>query len=142
MVIGIIQFDDLPCATQRACVGRGAWHVLVGCLMLNRTTRTQARNALRKLFAAAPEPGRLADVSDEHLLEILTPCGLGNRRLAALRALTEDWLEGLPVEKIRHVGPYALDSFNIFVRGEHVEQRPDMDAEIRLYLNTMEHSHS
>lgn len=46
------------------------------------------------------------------------------------------------MEEICYVGPYALDSFNIFVRGEHVEERPDMDAEIRLHLNTMEHSHS
>jgi methyl-CpG-binding domain protein 4 len=142
MVLDIIQFDDLPCATRRACVQRGAWHVLVGCLMLNRTTRTQARSALRKLFALVPEPGRLAAVPDDRLLEILVPCGLGNRRLVALRALTEDWLEGLPVEEIRHVGQYALDSFNIFVRQERVEERPDMDAEIRLYLKTMEHSHS
>lgn len=96
MILDIIQFDDLPCATQRACAQRGAWHVLAGCLMLNRTTRAQARDALRKLFAIVPEPGCLAAVSNKRLLEILTPCGLGNRRLAALRAMTEDWLGAAP----------------------------------------------
>ena len=142
MVINLLDFDDGPCATQRACVGLGAWHVLVGCLMLNRTTRVQARRALRRLFALVPDPGRLAETPDELLLDILAPCGLGNRRLRALRALTEDWLEGKPVEEIRFVGRYALDSFDLFVREVHVERHPAMDAEIRLYLDTMEHSHS
>ena len=142
MVVTLLEFDDLPCATQRACAGLGAWHVLVGCLMLNRTERRQARTALRALFAAVPDPGYLRDADEGRLREILRPCGLGNRRLAALRALTEDWLEGRPVEEIRHCGPYAIDSFNIFVRGINVERRPDMDGEILLYLDMMEQSHS
>ena len=130
----MIEFDDKPCATQRACAELGAWNVLVGCLMLNRTTRVQARAALQKLFEVAEDPGDLEHVPDETLAEILRPCGLGNRRLKAIRALTEDWLNGLPVEQMRHVGQYAIDSFNIFVRHQEVEVRSDMDAEIRLYL--------
>lgn len=142
MVINLLEFDDQPCATQRACATLGAWHVLVGCLMLNRTERRQARAALRALFVLAPDPGCLADVDEDRLREILRPCGLGNRRLTAIRALTEDWLAGKPVEDIRYCGPYAIDSFNIFVRGVNVERRPDMDGEILLYLDMMEQSHS
>ena len=39
MAVTLREIDDLPCATLRACAGLGAWHVLVGCLMLNRTER-------------------------------------------------------------------------------------------------------
>jgi hypothetical protein len=129
-----IEFDSEPCATQRACAALGAWHVLVGCMMLNKTTRTQARAALKRIFDLVEDPGELADVSDDALLEILLPCGLANRRLRGLRAMTEDWLAGKPVDRMRYVGQYAIDSFRIFVLHEEVVVRDDMDAEIRLFL--------
>ena len=137
-----LEFDDRPCATQRACAGLGAWHVLVGCLLLNKTGRKQARAALRLLFELVPDPGDLDGVADAELVPILRSCGLVNRRIVALRNLTADWLEGKPVHSIRHCGQYAWDSFDIFVDGLRIERRPDMDAEIGRYLSEMEQSHS
>lgn len=52
----MLEFDDLPCATQRACAEVGPWHLLVGCMMLNKTDRWQARPAIRALFDLAPIP--------------------------------------------------------------------------------------
>lgn len=40
------------------------------------------------------DPGELDDIPDDVLMKILRLCGLGNRRLKALRALMGDWLEG------------------------------------------------
>ena len=71
---------------------------------------------------------------NDELLEVLRPCGLGNRRLIALRAMTEDWLAGLAVEDIRYCGQYALDSYDIFVRQKSIALRSNIDSEIARYL--------
>jgi hypothetical protein len=118
----------------------GEWHLLVGCLMLNRTERRQAKRALIAIFSMAPRPEDLAEVEDSDLMEALRPCGFGNRRLKAIRALTEDWLAGLPVEEIRYCGRYASDSHDIFVRGRDVERHVGIDAELARYLDARETS--
>jgi endonuclease III len=124
-----MEFDDsMPCAIQRACIARGDWHVLVGCLLLNMTTRTQVRSVLPRLFEIVPGPESLAGLSDEQMQEVvdlLTPLGLVNRRVWALCNMTEDYLAGKPPEEIRHVGQYALDSYELFVRGNEVEKPTD-----------------
>lgn len=130
----MIEFDEKPCATQRACAEIDPWHLLVGCMMLNKTDRCQARPAIRRIFELASIPEELAGVRDDELLEVLRPCGLGNRRLIALRAMTEDWLAGLAVEDIRYCGQYALDSYDIFVRQKSIALRPNIDSEIARYL--------
>jgi hypothetical protein len=134
----MLEFDDLPCTTQRACAEVGPWHLLVGCMMLNKTDRRQARPAIRALFDLAPIPEDLQNVRDDQLLAILHPCGLANRRLIALRAMTADWLTGRAVKDLRYCGQYALDSYDIFVRHKHVALRADIDSEIARYLSERE----
>ena len=126
--------DGVPCLTQRVTVRLGTWHLLVGCMMLNRTERRQAWRALDALFDLAPGPEGLTVVPDDALREILRPCGFGERRLIALRALTEDWLEGVPIADIRHVGRYALDSHAIFCRGERPDPETVQDHQLQLFL--------
>jgi hypothetical protein len=129
-----IEFDDDPCAVQRATVQLGGWQLIVGCMMLNKTHRKQARPALQRIFDLAPIPEEFADVPMEDLVEAIRPCGLYNRRALMLKRMTEDWMAGVAVEKLRGTGPYAWDSYDIFVRGIDLEPRPDMDAELVRYL--------
>ena len=126
--------DGVPCLTQRVTARLGTWHLLVGCMMLNRTERRQAWRALDALFDLAQGPEGLAAVPDDALRKILQPCGFGERRLTALRALTEDWLEGVPLADIRHVGRYALASHAIFCRGERPDPETVQDGQLRLFL--------
>ena len=114
--------------------------MLVGCLMLNKTERKQAKKALREIFALAPSPEDLSAVPDAVLTEVLRPCGLWNRRLTGLRALTEDWLAGLPIDESRYCGRYARDSHDIFVGGLNIERHIGMDAELARYLDSRETS--
>lgn len=130
----LFQEDGIPCLTQRSLVPFSDWHLLVGCLMLNRTTRRQARAALDQLFRLAPWAQDLEKVTDEQLLEILRPCGFGNRRAVALRNLTEDFLKDTPLRDIRHCGPYAWDSFEIFSRGKILDPESVGDSELKAYL--------
>jgi hypothetical protein len=126
---GSMEFDDsMPCAIQRATLPLGTWHMLVGCLLLNMTTRTQVRRVLPRLFEIVPEAHSLGHLSDgqmRELVDLLTPLGLVNRRVNALCNMTEDYLRGLPPEEMRHVGQYALDSWDLFVRGVEVEKPSD-----------------
>ena len=128
--------DGRPCLTQRVTARLGAWQLLVGCLLLNRTERRQAWRALDAIFDRAPEPAALANVSDDDLREILRSCGFGERRLHALRKLTEDWENGVPAEQIRHVGRYALASYSIFYHGERPEPASVQDLQLRLFLES------
>jgi hypothetical protein len=134
-----ITFDDEPCAVQRACAELGPWHVLVGCLLLNLTTRTQAKRVLPRFFEMFPEPQTLREeLTDENindLVNLLTPLGLVNRRMVALLAMTDDFLDPLiDIEDVRYCGQYCQDSYNIFVLHRIVPVRDDMDKEIRRYL--------
>jgi methyl-CpG-binding domain protein 4 len=112
----------------------GPWHLLVGCLMLNRTTRAQAKKVLLDFFSLVGRPEDLTAVSDGALLAVLRPCGLGRRRLAGLRLLTEDYLAGKPVSGIRFCGPYARASHEIFVEGLVPPPTEVTDAELVAYL--------
>lgn len=131
-------FDDGPCAIQRYCLQFGDWHVIVGCLLLNMTTRAQVKKVLPRLFLICPRPDDLEHVDDEQLVELLTPLGLVNRRVKALCNMTEDWLNNVPFDQIRHCGPYCRDSYRIFVLQEKVPIRDDMDGELKRYLREKE----
>jgi methyl-CpG-binding domain protein 4 len=93
------------------------WRVLVCCALLNRTTGAQVRPMVGRLFALCPTPAALLVCPDRHLLPLLVPLGLYNRRLALLRRLTLDWAEGKPPQQCHGVGQYALDAWALFVEG-------------------------
>lgn len=119
----------------------GGWHVLVGCLFLNLTSRRAARPALQRFFTLFPTPEAFQSMEFDQsvaLTALMTPLGLVNRRVTALINMTNDWLAGKPPEEIYACGQYCVDSYNIFVRKREVEPRPDMDGEIRLYLEWVE----
>lgn len=126
--------DGLPCLTQRVLAAVGPWHMLVGCAMLNRTHRRQAWPALERFFEIVREPEELAGVPDEALEPVLRPCGLARRRLDGIRKMTEDYLAGLPVSELRHVGKYGRDSFEIFMLGIRPEPGTVGDHELEKFL--------
>lgn len=132
-----MDFDNDPCSVQRACARRSPWHVMVGCLLLNLTSRVQVKKVLPELFKLVPEAEALEELSEEgqvQLVALLSPLGLVNKRVKALITITDGYLAGLPPEVIPHCGQYCLDSFDIFVRHIDVEPRTDMDKELVQYL--------
>jgi len=109
------------------------WRILVCCALLNRTHGRQVRPMLDELFAKYPSPAAMigsTSAKTEHLVNLLRPLGLYNRRMKMLYQLSAaylelwrereprfgavdaSWAEGLP-----GCGPYAIDSLNIFVYG-------------------------
>lgn len=94
------------------------WRMLVGCAMLNLTTREQAEPVLLELFDRWPDPQALAAADSGQLERVLRPTGLHRRRAATLKRMSAALAAG-------HTGPvglfgcggYARDSWAIFALG-------------------------
>lgn len=98
--------------------------MLVGCILLNLTSRRQVDRVLPGLFLHYPDPGKMHHAGPE-LEEMLRPLGLQNRRAATLREFSIQWIMAEPwglteqlLAQMKGIGPYALDSYRIFVLGD------------------------
>lgn len=105
------------------------WKLLVGCVLLNLTSRAQVDTVIDRLFERWPDPVSMSQASLPELIEVLMPLGLYNRRAATLKSLSAGFIERKrstnrgtlleeDVEGLPGVGPYALDSYRIFVLGD------------------------
>ena len=128
--------DGMPCGVQRALAPLGEWHLLVGCVMLNKTDRRQARRALAEILRLAPDPESFVErcVADDGLLDAIRPCGLVGVRFARLVLMTVDYLRGVPLRDVFGIGRYALDSHDIFIMGKRPDPALVSDHELRKYL--------
>lgn len=130
--------DGLPCGVQRALAPLGEWHLLLGCIMLNKTDRKAARRALAKIVRVAPDPESFVEkcVADDDILDAIRPCGLVSVRFARLVLMTVDYLRGVPLGDIFGVGRYALDSHDVFIMGKKPDPALVSDHELKKYLET------
>ena len=132
--------DGLPCLTQRVCAQHSDWHILIGCLLLTKTDRKQARPALEMLFDRVPGPAEAAALKDpedkEALRDVLEPCGLLNRRFQAIVELSRDYLDPskrVPLD-LSWVGKYAIDSYDMFALGAELHVADVEDPELTDWL--------
>jgi len=107
------------------------WRILVVCALLNQTHGRQVRPMVSSLFARAPGPVEfcawIQDGGRSKLCELIKPLGFCNRRSNILIALSDSMVAlNLPPEHVSGsgwaqnlpgVGPYALDSLDIFRYG-------------------------
>jgi methyl-CpG-binding domain protein 4 len=104
------------------------WRMLVGCILLNLTTRAQVDRVREELFERWPYSLALAEAITDDLAEVIRPLGLYRRRAVTLRRFSSDWYESERMPEPGHVWPsveqvsdmygigkYALDSYKIFV---------------------------
>jgi hypothetical protein len=119
---------------QRTLAPLSDWHLMVGCMMLNQTTRRQAFPALERIFGLAPGPEEFLRLPDGALRPALLPCGLADRRMGGLRRMTAALLSGVPVLKLPYAGQYAWDSYDIFVKGAVLHPSDVGDTSLRPYL--------
>lgn len=134
---------------QAELVKKSPWHMLVGCILLNQTTRKQVDRAWPKIFEVWPTPEEAVQ-ADRTKLEIvrraLHPLGLENKRLKTIRRMSVDYLmeyehcehdaTHINVHSLYGCGKYASDSFKIFVLGENdIEEIMPTDKELIRFLN-------
>lgn len=109
------------------------WRMLVACQLLNRTTGRQGVPAALAVLERWPSPEALAMAHLGSLRAAIRSCGLWRRRSALLRRLSAAWAAGeRDPRRLPGVGPYALDSWSIFVDGR-LPRRVD-DGKLQLYL--------
>ena len=91
------------------------WKMLVCCILLNLTKRTQVDGIRHELFNRYPTPEKMSKANQEELSELLQPLGLYNRRANTLVRFSEDWINGFTdVKDLYGIGQYAKDSWEIF----------------------------
>lgn len=116
------------------------WRMLVGCILLNCTSRTQVDKVWPALFDAKPNATRMRYIDDE-VAALLKPLGFGERRRKTLMEFSEWWTRtNRPAGYVREcvppgIGPYARDSWLIFV-DRVVPQHEVGDRELKIYLTT------
>jgi methyl-CpG-binding domain protein 4 len=96
------------------------WKMLIGCMMMNQTKAKQVRQVIFEFFEEYPDEQSVLDADEKEMLEFLRPLGLYNRRTKNIKNFTYDWVRDKrkkDVSKLRGIGKYGLDSYEIFVRG-------------------------
>lgn len=105
------------------------WRVLVACILLNLTSRQQVDLVIDRLFYRWPTPGAMWRADQEEVQALIRPLGLWRRRSKTLKKMSREFILAklrtnhgtLPEEEVKNlpgVGPYALDSYRIFVLGD------------------------
>ena len=94
------------------------WKMLIGCMMLNQTKAKQVRQVIFEFFEEYPDEQAVLDADEKEMVEFLRPLGLYNRRTKNIKNFTYDWIRDKrkkDVTKLRGIGKYGADSYEIFV---------------------------
>ncbi|KAL1529298.1 hypothetical protein AB1Y20_000252 [Prymnesium parvum] len=111
------------------------WALLLGCILLNQTSRAQVDPVLARLLARFPDAAHLAGASSEaaamgEVEHILRPLGLQRLRAARVVCFSQEFLRGAwtKPEELPGVGKYGADAYRIFCCGEWKTTRPSDHA--------------
>lgn len=111
--------------------------MLIGCILLNQTTRTQVDKVRNELFDMWPDAIEMGNADPLSLAEMIKPLGLYNRRAKTLIKFSQDWTDKdwkEPIE-LHGIGKYAQDSWEIFQNNNFTTQ--PTDKELISYLARM-----
>lgn len=122
------------------------WRMIVGCILLNQTTRQAVDRVWPVLFERFPGPSHMGLAKPEEIAEILQTLGLQNRRAKSIRQFSLEWnravLRGTQQKEVLEmtftgVGEYARDSWIVFVehdRERYPHENWPGDKELRAFL--------
>jgi methyl-CpG-binding domain protein 4 len=96
--------------------------MLVGCILVNRASWSQAEASHEELRRRWPTPFDLAAASPPDVEPVVAQVGFGRQRAARLVRFARDWCLHRPedageVLRMHGCGRYAADSWAIFVEG-------------------------
>jgi methyl-CpG-binding domain protein 4 len=116
------------------------WKLLIGCLLLNKTSANQVRGVIWDLFALIPTPEAAAALEDTSEIEkIIQPLGLFRKRAVAIKKMSVDYLEKQwrDPKELFNLGQYAADAYFIFCRGMWRDVYPE-DKDLKRYRDWLE----
>jgi methyl-CpG-binding domain protein 4 len=89
--------------------------MMVCCILLNLTKRTQVDIIRDELFKLYPTPHKMKSANIDRLSKLLQPLGLYNKRAQSLKRFSKEWIRGFKsVDELYGIGQYAKDSWEIF----------------------------
>ncbi|KAH7663382.1 methyl-CpG-binding domain protein 4 [Dioscorea alata] len=103
------------------------WRVLIICMLLNRTTGRQVREAIRHLFCLCPDAESMAWNADvEEIEEVIRGLGFQKTRARKMKRFSQEYLrdDWTHVTQLHGVGKYAADAYAIFCVGKPEEVIP------------------
>jgi len=109
------------------------WAILVSCVMLNCTRRSQVEGVLPEFLRRWPDAPALLQAPEEEIIGLCRPLGFANRRTVMLRQLAAAYVG--PWEHARElpgIGEYGARAWEIFCRGE-LGDEPPRDHALVLY---------
>jgi len=115
------------------------WKLLVSCMLLNKTTASQVRTVIWKLFSTYPTPEAAIAANTTDLEVLLRPLGLFRKRALAMQKLSEEYLNlnWQRPEELHGIGKYAADAYYIFCRNEWRDVQPE-DKDLKKYRDWLE----
>ncbi len=113
------------------------WKMLVGCILLNQTTRTQVDRVREELFSLWPTSAEMSQADPSQVSSVIRPLGFFNRRAQTLIKFSREWNETEWEEPIQlhGIGRYAQDSWEIFQKNNFDIQ--PTDKELIKYLSRL-----
>ncbi|CAM9199806.1 unnamed protein product [Ectocarpus fasciculatus] len=106
------------------------WKLLIGCIMLNQTTRSQMDPVLVRFLEKFPTADVAAAASVDEMTRVVAPLGLQERRPIAIIRFSQEYLSKAwtNVKELYWVGDYAADAHKIFIERKWREVQPDDHA--------------
>lgn len=108
------------------------WKMMVSCIFLNRTHRDVFDKIRCDFFYRYSSPEKFVNADEYEVKDIISFLGFKNRRYENLKNFSEDFMNNVNIEKCRGIGKYALDSYEIFFKG-NIEVDPD-DEKLKEYI--------
>jgi methyl-CpG-binding domain protein 4 len=111
------------------------WKMLIGCILLNQTTRVQVDKVREELFENWQDALEMGSADLDKLARVIKPLGLYNKRAKTLIKFSQEWTDKEwqePIE-LHGIGKYAQDSWEIFQKN-NLNVQP-ADKELILYLS-------
>ncbi|KAJ4958102.1 hypothetical protein NE237_025213 [Protea cynaroides] len=96
------------------------WRVLVICMLLNRTSGTQACKVITDLFTLCPDAMTATKAPREEIEKLIQTLGLQRKRAIMIQRFSKEYLEDgwTHVTQLHGVGKYAADAYAIFCTGK------------------------
>ena len=91
------------------------WKMMVCCIFLNLTTRTQLEKIVNEFFMRWPDADAFLQAKKREVIRLIKPLGLYNRRYKNLKGFSEDFSALSPsnIPKMRGIGRYASDCYKL-----------------------------
>lgn len=95
------------------------WKMIVSCIMLNKTNRTQVDKIRCDFFFKYSSSESFLMGNKEEIKIYLSSLGFKNRRYDMIKNFSEDFLLNKDIKDCRNVDKYASDSYEIFCKGNY-----------------------